>query len=127
MSKIVDANKKIEEGVVETPEGFKSAIAGESNVLKVYTKEVTSVHKSHLNFEETAAYIISLVVVFPTLPVIPITGILYKLLLYLANCCIHLIVSSTLTIVLSLYLSLISSISILSSIHAIAPLSKASL
>ena len=85
---------------------------------------MASVFNTLYSVLKTAA-IISLVEVFPTLPVTATTGILYKLLLYLARSPIALIVSSTLTIVLSLYLS--STSSMLSRIHTLAPLSKASL
>ena len=80
-----------------------------------------------LYFVFTTSYIISLVLVFPTDPVTAITGILYLLLLYLANSCIHLIVSSTFIIVLSLYSDKSMFSSILSNMQQAAPLFSASL
>ena len=69
----------------------------------------------------------SLVLVFPTLPVTCITGILYKLLLYSAIFPNAINESSTSIIVLSLYCSNFSlGISIPETIATLAPFFKAS-
>ena len=64
----------------------------------------------------------SFVLVLPTLPVIAITGILYKFRLYSAICCNAFIVSSTIIIAESVYFFIISSgISTFSNIKHFAP------
>jgi len=79
-----------------------------------------------LYFIFTTFAIISFVLVFPTLPVIAITGILYKLLLYLAISYNAFKVFSTFIIVLFEYFSIsFLLISIFSIITASAPLSNA--
>jgi len=75
-----------------------------------------------LYFFETTSATMSFVLVLPTLPVIAITGILYKFRLYSAICCNAFIVSSTIIIAESVNFFIISSgISTFSNIKHFAP------
>ena len=79
-----------------------------------------------LNFFATTFATISFVLVFPTLPVIAITGISYKLLLYLANLYKDSNVSFTFIIFLSAHFSLFSKVKFTSCTMTVeAPFSRA--